>query len=147
MARQRARHHYRPRTTTTTTTTTPAPTPDRFCQELRQISLEVQDKVDSLHQMQLVSSLNSAQEDGGGGGGGGGEEEVGEHLEPEQHLQHHQAQALDRHVVRLYRRIAAPFRKANRRLREMEAVKTEFDTVARSIEATVEGVTEDMDRR
>ncbi len=119
MARSRMRQHYHHRTTTTP----PKTTSDPACGELRQISLDIRDKVDLL---QVQAHVMGAQE------------------EPRTH---NQREGTDRPATRLYRKISGPLRKAGRRLREMEAVKAEFDGVARGIEALVEGATEDMDRR
>ncbi len=138
------------------TTTTPSPHLD-VCRELRRSNAEIQDKLDMLYRSSQFAVVGG---DYGGGGGGDNSEAGARYAEeeedspanrrsssPQQKQQQQVSSAVDRHVLRLYRRIAAPFRKANRRLREMEEVKAEFDAVARGVGASVDGALEDIDRR
>ena len=71
-----------------------------------------------------------------------------------QQTQHHEvissspeAGHLDRQVMRLYRRLSAPFKKAGRRLREMESVRDDFEATAKNLEAVVMSSNEEVDRR
>lgn len=66
----------------------------------------------------------------------------------DQYAQRHSGQGhLDRHFFRLFRRIAAPFRKANKRLRDMEDARTSFEQIMTELSTLAESSVKDVDRK